>query len=204
MIEDVFDTISPVVEGLTNEEDEDAMDIDSGKGKKDDGLRDRILIAAIEAQQSSIRASILRTGKFKPIPLAFPSANVGPDLETQARNVITICTKANKAHTAAVSGAVFESLEKLFGKVDFAVDQAHASTAKALVPDLIKLLFDPIYRSYAEAVRMKRANAVLSLAKIQWENLRVGVLKEQLPLEISVEKVRPVLEKLVEAKAELS
>jgi hypothetical protein len=48
----VFNIVSPLVNDLTSE-DEDAMDVDAGNGKKDGKLRDQILAGAVEALQLS-------------------------------------------------------------------------------------------------------------------------------------------------------
>jgi hypothetical protein len=60
MTETVFDIVSPVVEDLTSPGEEDSMDVDAGDGKKDEGLRDRILIGAVKAVQDSIRPTLLQ------------------------------------------------------------------------------------------------------------------------------------------------
>lgn len=49
---EVFDIVSPLVNDLTSE-DNDAMDVDAGNGKKDGKLRDQILAGAVEALQMS-------------------------------------------------------------------------------------------------------------------------------------------------------
>lgn len=49
---EVGDIVSPLVNDLTSE-DEDAMDVDAGNGKKDGKLRDQILAGAVQALQLS-------------------------------------------------------------------------------------------------------------------------------------------------------
>ena len=64
MTQSVFDTVSPVVDELTAPEDEQAMDVDTGDGKKDDVLRDQVLVGAVHAMQNAIRTSMLHgTGR---------------------------------------------------------------------------------------------------------------------------------------------
>jgi proteasome component ECM29 len=49
---EVFDIVSPLVNDITSEDD-DAMDVDAGNGKKDGKLRDQILAGAVDALQRS-------------------------------------------------------------------------------------------------------------------------------------------------------
>jgi len=49
---EIYDIVLPLVNELTSE-DEDAMDVDAGSGKRDDRLRDKVLIGAVDALQRS-------------------------------------------------------------------------------------------------------------------------------------------------------
>jgi proteasome component ECM29 len=49
---EVFDIVAPLVNDLTSEDD-DAMEVDAGNGKKDGKLRDQILAGAVGALQRS-------------------------------------------------------------------------------------------------------------------------------------------------------
>lgn len=49
---EVFDIVAPLVHDLTSEDD-DAMEVDAGNGKKDGKLRDQILAGAVGALQRS-------------------------------------------------------------------------------------------------------------------------------------------------------
>ena len=103
-----------------------------------------------------------------------------------------------------MSAAVFESLEKFFMKVNFAVTVTNAEVDDKVTAGLGALLFQPIYASYGEVVKLKRADAVSALANAKWDTVRRQTLEKPLPADVQSEKSKPVRDKLEGAMAKLS
>ncbi|GME52075.1 Armadillo-like helical [Neofusicoccum parvum] len=129
--ETVFDVVSPVVDELT-EGDEDAMDVDAGEGmRKDEKLRDNTATGAIFALQASINPRLLQDTA----------------LSGAALRGLTLALKLNSLHSNAVHVAVFEGLQSLFDRVFTQEPTGSFSTGNEsqLKEVLEKLLFDARY-----------------------------------------------------------
>ena len=103
-----------------------------------------------------------------------------------------------------MSAAIFESLEKFFATINFAVAPTNVESDGKIAAGLSTLLFQPVYASYGEVVKLKKADAVLALASTKWDTVRRQTLAGSLPADIQAEKVKSVRDKLEEAMTKLS
>jgi hypothetical protein len=176
----------PLVEDLTSK-DEDAMEVDAGNGKNDDRTRDIILSGAIEALQRS-----------------FSTAN-SKDGEATIKFLNSLLI-ACEVRTSTVYAASFEALQEAFKKMDKEVGQGLEGERvkfEAKVQDLLFRVND--YAALTEAVRLKRAKAILAFASLDWPEVVKVVLgtESRLDKDISVERADAVKQILEQAKAKI-
>ncbi|KAF2422587.1 ARM repeat-containing protein [Tothia fuscella] len=183
--------VSTLVEDLTTK-DEDAMEIDAGKDKNDDRTRNKLLVVAVEALQR-----------------AFNPAKKGEDKDSakkQTTDFLDLLTKANSVRTGDVYAASFEAVELAFKKMDGPSAKSLETDSSTLEKKILALLFHIDYAALNEAVRLKRAKAILAFASLSWTSLRKAVLEtdSRLNKEIAGEKAMVVKRVLEEAKGKIA
>ncbi|KAK8218585.1 proteasome stabiliser-domain-containing protein [Phyllosticta capitalensis] len=179
----VMDIIEPVVDELTGAKDGDEMDIDGGDElRKDEKLRTKTTTSAIFALTNCIHPSHLPT-----------AAELTPALLRS----LSLVARINTLHSAQIHVAVFDNLPPLFELC------ASSPVDKVALRDVLKtLLFDPRYEGLSEAQRLKRAEAIVSVAK--WLGAEEGAWVRELvqqELGSGVERsgdVKKVLSKVLE------
>ncbi|KAL1595663.1 proteasome component M29 [Paraconiothyrium brasiliense] len=132
-------------EVLGGDEDGEKMDVDGGEPMKDVQLQEKTLLACISALTLSPNTALLT-----------PQA-----LNTHLSTLLPLIVKANSTHAKDIHVTTFTSLQALFERLPTDVmvnDQAKEA--------LEKLLFDPSFEGLPEAMRMKRAEALVIVAKV--------------------------------------
>lgn len=218
----MFDIVSPLVNDLTSE-DNDAMDVDAGNGKKDGKLRDQILAGAVEALQLSfdpeqifkILSKSKSDGKGRTVHNAFKrsESNQRPGLSNRVLQFLDVTTKAIRVRTNAVYAPSFEAIESFFKKIDKdAVSGVNGSPAGITADTALfekkayELLFDTSYSTLNESIRMLRAKAILSFTEIPMKDVVKSVLEKDNGLEkdITEERAASVKAVLSQAKNKMS
>lgn len=95
----------------------------------------------------------------------------GQSLSTHLSTILSLIVKANKPRAKNIHLTTFTSLNELF-------ERLHTSTAidTRSKEALEKLLFDPSFEGLPEAMRMKRAEALVVIAKVtgcEWVSEKV-------------------------------
>ncbi|KAK7542415.1 proteasome stabiliser-domain-containing protein [Phyllosticta citribraziliensis] len=142
----VADIIEPTIDEYTGKGDGDEMDIDDGDGlRKDEKVRNKTSTSAIFALIASIQ------------PAYLPTAD---QLTPTILRALSLTARLNTLHSPPIHVAVFENLGLL-------VEICGASDIdKSALRDVLqKLLFDPRYEGLSEAQRLKRAEAIVKVAK---------------------------------------
>jgi proteasome component ECM29 len=85
------------------------------------------------------------------------------ELATRLSSIFPLVVKANSTHAKDVHLKTFTSLTSLFDPVpaDLEITDAQAKTA------LEKILFDPSFEGLPEAMRVKRAEALVAVGKLK-------------------------------------
>ncbi|TLD39235.1 Tryptophan-tRNA ligase [Venturia nashicola] len=196
---EVFDIVSPLVTDLTSEDD-DAMDVDAGNGKKDGKLRDQILVGAVEALQLSLDPEQI----FKRLS---KSKSDGKGLNTRVFQFLDVTTKAIRVRTNAVYTPSFEVIELFFKKIDEdAVNGINGilgikADAATFEKKAHELLFDTSYSTLNESIRMLRAKAILAFAEIPIKEVVKSVLDKDDGLEKDITEERAASVKTVLSQA---
>lgn len=146
MSDAIFEAVAPL---LTDDADEDKMDVDGGSGKdhvrKAEDIKDATAAGAIEAVFASIN----------------PAAMQGDSLPRQISRAVHVVA-ASKPATQAGLRSVYEGLSSMSKRIE--EDKRHVVLDPEAVQDLKSLLFGPVVG--IEAIRMTRAEALVSLTKV--------------------------------------
>ncbi|KAK5008236.1 proteasome component M29 [Cryomyces antarcticus] len=179
----IIEILSPVMEGLVSV-DESAMDVDGGtEALKNDKVREQTLAAAIETLQDAINPKLLRAS----------------ELSAKVLRVLDLIAKSEtlQARSSVVELASFQALGKLFQKLKNSEGEAVRAMQAEMWAKCSSLLFGPTGSS--EAIRLKRADAILALAELS----QLFPTQSKLSTEIATEKspaVRKVLEQALEVR----
>ncbi|KAF1965015.1 ARM repeat-containing protein [Bimuria novae-zelandiae CBS 107.79] len=115
------------------------------EAKRQNATQEKTLASTISALTASPNPTLLST----------------PVLSTHLSTLLSLIVKANATHAKNVHLAIFTSLHDLFDRLPAAT----AVDGKA-IQALEKLLFDPSFEGLPEAMRMKRAEALVVIAKM--------------------------------------
>ncbi|OCK83918.1 hypothetical protein K432DRAFT_379061 [Lepidopterella palustris CBS 459.81] len=144
----VGDVVQELMEGEGGE-GADKMEVDGGETGKRAAVTEKTLAAAVEALCDSINPKILQ----------------GDALTKALTEALSLAATAASTHSRPVHLAAFEALKSLFDRL--APDAGLALSSPQLHASLQKLLFDSRFEGLSEAVRLKRAQAVVSLARCE-------------------------------------
>ncbi|KAJ4344658.1 proteasome component M29 [Didymosphaeria variabile] len=143
-------TVVEIVENVLEEvlggdEDGEKMDVDGGEPMKDVQLQEKTLAACISALTLSPNTTLLSTQA----------------LTAHLSTLLPLIVKANSTRAKDIHLKTFTSLQALFERLpsDITVNE-EAKEA------LEKLLFDPSFEGLPEAMRVKRAEALIVVAKV--------------------------------------
>ncbi|KAL9079366.1 MAG: hypothetical protein Q9157_001753 [Trypethelium eluteriae] len=171
----VVDIIGSVIDQLTNP-DEDAMDIDSGKGSQKDTLRDLTLENAIEALAPGV--NLQGEGAYEFLDIVGKTENLKPVPTTISSAVFTASRDLLKRSLT----------EKV--KLGFQAIARFADT-----------LFEPV--DGPEQLRKVRAGAILELSKVEMEADAKSEMMEKVTKEIEKEVSPAVKQELEQARLNL-
>ncbi|KAF1996134.1 ARM repeat-containing protein [Amniculicola lignicola CBS 123094] len=150
---EISGTVVEIVEGVLEEvvgegeEDEgEKMDVDGGEVLKDTALKEKTLSACVSALLNAPNTNLLSPA----------------DLSKRITSVLNFAVKANSTHAKDVYLTTFTSLQSLFGRLPTETTLSDAAAKTALE----KLLFDPTFEGLPEAMRMKRAEALVTISKV--------------------------------------
>ncbi|KAF2265666.1 major component of the proteasome [Lojkania enalia] len=143
-------TVVEIVEGvldelLVGEEDGEKMDVDGGEVLKDVALQEKTLSACVSSLLDSLN----------------PSKLSAPKLSERMTSILLLAVKANSTHARDIHLTTFKSLQSLFDRIPKDAPLADPRVKSALE----KLLFDPSFEGLPEAMRLKRAEALLVVGK---------------------------------------
>jgi len=105
-----------------------------------------------------------------------PSLLSAADLSTRLATLLALVVQANSTHAKNVYLQTFTSVQALFERFPAGISVSDPKTKQALE----NLFFDPSYEGLSEAMRMKRAEALVAVSKVsgcEWvvERVRVEV-----------------------------
>ncbi|KAF2730427.1 ARM repeat-containing protein [Polyplosphaeria fusca] len=142
----VVDIIQAVLdETVTPEEDGEKMDVDGGEVVKDIAVKEKTL--------SSCVTCLLNAPN--------PSKNSSTELSTRLTTIFPMLVRANSTHARDIHLATFTSLQSLFERLPSDTQFSGPEAEDALKA----LLFDSSFEGLPEAMRLKRAEALVAIAK---------------------------------------
>ncbi|KAF2842824.1 hypothetical protein M501DRAFT_31973 [Patellaria atrata CBS 101060] len=179
----VYDIAAPIVEELTKV-DEDGMDIDAKDDDpmKDEKVRNKTLAGAIASILDSVNPVLVK----------------GADPVSQTSRALEVAAKAITSSFSVIQESTFEGLKEFFERLEHA--DSNPETPDDMSINVSKLLFGWSNDAMAEALRIKKAKAILAFAKIPWKGIVKTVLDEHLRNEIEGEKSTVVRKELESVK----
>lgn len=164
-----------------------------------DGIyrKEKTLASAVESLMDCVNPKVIQgAGKYissvEPTvsKSSIPRLISSTDLIKTIDSILALAAQASSTHSRPVHLAAFESLKTLFDRLASVPDLELDSPD--LDRSLSKLLFDPSFEGLSEAIRLKCAQAIVAVSKIE------GVeLKERVESEMAREK-SPVVRKELE------
>ncbi|KAF2109064.1 major component of the proteasome [Lophiotrema nucula] len=149
---ELSNTVVEIVEGvldgvLVGEEDGEKMDVDGGEVMKDVALKEKTLSACISALLNAPN----------------PDRLSPTDLSQRLATILPLVVKANTTHARDVHLTTFTSLQSLFERLpsDLLITDTKAKEA------LEKLMFNATFEGLPEAMRAKRAEALVVIGKVK-------------------------------------
>ncbi|KAF2015929.1 ARM repeat-containing protein [Aaosphaeria arxii CBS 175.79] len=144
--------VTEIVESVLDEyqdgdEDGDKMDVDGGEVLKDVALQEKTISACISALSDAPNPN-----KLSPTELA-----------DRLTTILPLIAKANSTRAKDIHLKTFTSLLSLFERVPADLPLSDAKAKEALE----KVLFDPTFEGLPEAMRLKRAEALVAIAKVK-------------------------------------
>lgn len=196
MFDDAHGICVEVVEGNV-EKDEDAMDIDQGKGAGSSEMYVTLPPLAPMSQLTIVRRrNKTLAGAVESMNDAVLVDTKGDKTSERLLKFLDLATKANTAFSATLQTATFDSLKEILTKLG-------AAPTKANVGDrLATLLFDARSEGLSEAIRLKKAQAMTAAAPFREQEEVKNTMVAHLTKEISTERsdvVKAELQKAMQA-----
>ncbi|CAI6341703.1 unnamed protein product [Periconia digitata] len=139
-----------------DEDGSEKMDVDGGEIMKDVTLKEKTLSSVVTLLLSSLN----------------PTKLSSPNLTAHLRNALALAVRANSTRARNVHLATFTSLHALFARLSAQATAAEGNKTVSVGDDvkakesLEKLLFDASFEGLPEAMRMKRAEAIVETSKV--------------------------------------